>query len=464
MAVRPGKLARVWAAVRSGPLAQRPFLLLSGGQVTSTIGDYCYAVALPWLVLSSHAGAPTLGAVLACYGVSRTVTIPLGGMLADKIGARLLMLAADLTRCVLVAVLAFLATRHLGSVAALGPTAAVIGAGEGLFLPASFAIMPSLVEKTQLQAANAISTACVQVGALAGPALAGVLVAAWGSAPAFAVDAATFGVSALTLAMIGRPQARTAVAADDGGTAPAGQLGQVGGLDEQGVGEAQPTHGPASGVWQLLRRERVLKLVLVLVTATNLAFGGVFEVALPDLAHQHFGAAGFGALLAALSLGTLAGTLAAARASGRRRPAVTASYPLLGAAAVIALTPFLGGLPGAAAAVLLFGAGTGFANIVFITALQKWTPAQLLGRVMSLVMLASLGSFPISVAVTGQLVGHLGPAPFFPIAGALLGLAILGALTQRIFRQFGTSEPVNHAAMPAKPGRRTGQMGTLDSS
>jgi MFS family permease len=94
VAVRPGPLARVRSAVRAGPLAQRAFLMLSAGQVTSTIGDYCYAVALPWLVLSRHGGALLLGTVLACYGVARTATIPLGGILADKIGARVLMLAA----------------------------------------------------------------------------------------------------------------------------------------------------------------------------------------------------------------------------------------------------------------------------------------------------------------------------------------------------------------------------------
>ena len=434
MAARPGRLARVRAAARSGPLAERSFLLLSGGQVTSTIGDFCYAVALPWLVLSSHGGPVALGTVLACYGVSRTVTIPLGGMLADKAGARVLMLAADLARCVIVAVLAFLAARQLTSVAVLGPTAALIGAGEGLFLPASFAIMPSLVDPAQLQAANAISTAVVQAGALAGPALAGVLVAAWGPAPAFAVDAATFAASALSLAMIGRPAARPAAAADGG----------------QASRDEAPASEPGGGVWQLLRRERILKLVLIVVTTTNLAFGGAFEVALPDLAHQHFGAAGFGALLAAYSLGALAGTLAAARAR-LRRPAIAASYPILVAAAAIALTPFLGGVVGASAAVLVFGAGSGFANIVFITALQQWTPSQLLGRIMSLLMLASLGTFPISVAATGQLVGHIGPAPFFPIAGGLLGIAVLGALTQRIFRQFGASEPAV-AVVESPPG------------
>jgi len=440
LAASPGLSARVGAAVRSGPLASRPFLLLSAGQVTSTIGDYFYAVALPWLVLSSNGGAVALGAVLACYGISRTITIPLGGWLADRVGARVLMLAADLARCVLVAVLAFLAARHLASVAALGPMAAVIGAGEGLFLPASFSIMPSLIGETQLQQANAISTASVQVGALAGPALAGGLVAAWGSAPAFAADAATFGVSALTLAMIGRYSTGNA-----GASEPAAQRDGRGELAGQDESEAAPTPEPAGGVWQLLRRERFLKLVLIVITATNLAFGGAFEVALPDLAHLHYGAAGFGALLVALSLGTLAGTLAAARAGEIRRPAIIASYPVLAGAAVIALTPFLGGLVGASAAVLLFGVCNGFANIVFITALQKWTPARLLGRVMSLIMLASLGTFPLSVAATGLLVGHLGPAPFFPVAGALLGLAIIGALTQPTFRRFGVSEPETRA-------------------
>jgi MFS family permease len=103
-----------------GPLGVRSFRLLAGGQFTSTIGDYCYAVALPWLVLSSHGGAILLGTVLACYGVPRTVLIPVGGVLADKVGPRTVMLAADAMRCVLVTALAVLAARHTVSLAALG--------------------------------------------------------------------------------------------------------------------------------------------------------------------------------------------------------------------------------------------------------------------------------------------------------------------------------------------------------
>ena len=66
-------------SLRSGPLGVRSFRLLAGGQFTSTIGDYCYAVALPWLVLSTHGSAILLGTVLACYGVPRTVAVLPGG-------------------------------------------------------------------------------------------------------------------------------------------------------------------------------------------------------------------------------------------------------------------------------------------------------------------------------------------------------------------------------------------------
>jgi len=207
---------RVAAAWRSGPLAVRSFRLLAGGQLASTIGDYCYAVALPWLVLSSHGGVILLGTVLACYGVTRTVLIPLGGVLADKVGPRTVMLLADAVRCVLVAVLALLAARHDTSLAALGPIAALIGAGEGLFLPASYAIMPSLLDGERLGAGNAISTAAVQAGSLLGPALGGALVATTGSSTgAFAIDAASFAVSALSLGLIPRQPASGSVAGAD---------------------------------------------------------------------------------------------------------------------------------------------------------------------------------------------------------------------------------------------------------
>jgi MFS family permease len=178
--------------------------------------------------LSAHGGPVLLGTVLACYGVPRTVLIPVGGILADKIGARTIMLAADAARCVLVTALVVLASQRLASLPLLAPVAALLGAGEGLFLPASFTIMPALLKPDQLAAGNALSSAMVQAGSLAGPVLGGLLVASAGSAPAFAVNAATFAVSAITLALL-RPASLTTAAPAPAPADDAGAAGSAGG-------------------------------------------------------------------------------------------------------------------------------------------------------------------------------------------------------------------------------------------
>ena len=429
----------------SGPLAVRSFRLLCAGQFTSTIGDFCYAVALPWLVLSAHGGAVLLGIVLACYGVPRTVLIPVGGVLADKVGPRTLMLAADTARCVLVAGLALLAAKHTASLAALGPIAALIGAGEGLFIPASFAIMPSLLDEERLAAGNALSTAAVQAGSLLGPALGGALVAVTrASTAAFAVDAASFGVSALTLLLIPRQAVRgsmTAVATEEATEEAA-----------NGAGDAAEADGPAAGqggVLALLKTSRALQVILVVVIAANLASGGMSDVALPSLAHASFGAIGYGALLACFAIGGLIGTLAAVRTGGLKAPVMFASAVFMIEAAGICLIPYLGGEAGAATALFVVGACNGLGNVTFLTVLQKSVSPGLLGRVMGTLMLCAFGSFPLSVVVSGVLVRHLGPALFFPVAGGLVAVAILGGLTQREFRTFGAAESTRAPDAPA---------------
>jgi len=424
-----GRIAAAW---RSGPLSAGSFRLLACGQFTSTVGDYCYAVALPWLVLSTHGGAVLLGTVLACYGLPRTVLIPVGGLLADKIGARTIMLAADAARCGLVVALVVLAAGHVASLALLGPVAALLGAGEGLFIPASFSVMPSLLEPEQLAAGNAINSAAVQAGGVAGPVLGGLLVAAAGPTPAFAVDAASFAVSALSLALVRLRPSPTAA----GGPPGPGHTGAAGQGQSRNTGA-----GTEDGVWSLLRRSRLLQVIVVNVIAANLAFGGTFEVALPALAHARFGAGGYGALIACLGTGAVIGTLAAARGGNAGRPALVASGSFLVEAVAVAFIPFLGGLPGAAAATFVLGACNGMGNVVFLTLVQRWAPPRLLGRVMSVIMLAGLGSFPLSVAVSGVLVHRLGPSPFFPVAAATVAIAVLGAMSEREFRDFGSAEP-----------------------
>jgi MFS transporter len=449
---------------RAGPLGVPAFRFLAGGQFASTIGDYCYAVALPWFVLSNHGSTVLLGVVLACYGIPRTVLIPLGGVLSDKIGPRTLMLGADAVRCVLVAVLALLAVRHNVSLVTLGPIAACIGAGEGLFLPASYAIMPSLLHDDLLGAGNALSSAAVQLGSLIGPALGGALVATTrASTAAFAVDAVSFAISALTLKLIPASEREGAVlsgpaseregavlsgpASEREGAVLSGLRSDEGATREDSTQKrpeaSEPINRasePANSVLTVLRQSRALQVIMVVVIAANLSGGGVGEVALPALAHARWGASGYGALLACQAAGAVLGTLAATRTGGLRKPAVFASVAFLIDAVSVCLVPHLGGVAGAAVALFVLGAFNGLGNVVFLTVAQRQIPPALLGRMMGVMMLCAFGTFPISVAVAGVLVRHIGPVPFFPIAGAIIAAAMLGGLTQRDFRDFGARD------------------------
>jgi MFS family permease len=179
---------------------------------------------------------------------------------------------------------------------------------------------------------------------------------------------------------------------------------------------------------------------------------GTLEVALPALAHARFGAAGYGTLITCLGAGTIIGTLASARYQATRlRPAVISCIAFIGASLGIAGVPLLGGLSGAGGAIVIFGAATGFGNVIFITMLQKWAPPALLGRVMSMVTFASAGCYPISVFITGILVHGIGITPFFIVAGVLIAFPMSIAITQRRFRDFGIDDTSGKDLL--RPGR-----------
>jgi MFS family permease len=421
------------------PLRHRGFRWFTAGQFTSNVGDAFYAVALPWYVLDSHGGALLLGTVLAAYGISRTALLFVGGHASDRWRPWTVMMSTDVVRAVALAALAVSASLGPPSAAILVPLAVVIGAGEGLFLPGSFSIVPALLPGEELQAGNALASGGTQLAMLAGPAVGGVLVALAGPAQAFAIDAATFAVSAATLAVV-KVAERTAVAAvpATGGDAgpPAGEAGAP-------AGETAGGDGARLTVRRMLRSERVLQISLLVSVAANLGLGGTSEVALPALAHGPLdsGASGYGALLAAFGFGALLGTLVSGQVRQVRRPFLLGAYVFLVESVFLAVVPYTHSTALAAAALAVDGLANGFGNVVMITAFQQWAPPRILGRLMGLLMLASFGTFPISVAIAALVVHNFGPALFFVSAGVLLAVAILVGLSQRAWRDFGVQPP-----------------------
>ncbi|MHB1526772.1 MAG: MFS transporter [Candidatus Dormibacteria bacterium] len=424
------------------PLRHRGFRLLVVGQLTSNLGDAFYAVALPWYVLANHGGVLLLGSVLAAYGIPRTVLLVVGGHASDRWRPWTVMMAADTVRALVVAALAVVAVSGPANAFALVPIAAVLGAGEGMFLPGSFAIVPSLLPGEDLQAGNGLASSGTQLATLVGPAIGGVLVALLGPSPAFALDAMSFVVSAVTLSGVraverlglapaGGPAALT-LFAEESETVPRTVAATV--TDRS---SRPPT------LRRLVASERVLQIMLLVTVAANLGSGGMSEVALPALAHGplHAGAGGYGGLIAAFGAGALLGTLAASQARRARRPAIIGSIAFLAEAGFLASVPYLGGTFAAGAALVGFGVLNGLGNVVMITAFQRWVPKELMGRVMGLMLVASFGIFPVSVALGALVVHAFGPAPFFPFASAAIAIAILVGLSQRSWREFGTIGP-----------------------
>jgi predicted MFS family arabinose efflux permease len=408
------------------PLRHRSFRLLLAGQVTSNVGDACYAVALPWYVLAAHGGVALLGIVLVAYGIPRTGLIAVGGWASDRWGSRTVMMASDMARVAGAAALAAAAGLGPARAFVLIPVAVVLGAGEGLFLPASYSVVPSLVPDEGLRAANGLATGGTQFAALAGPAIGGALVAFGSPALAFALDAASFAVSAVTLA---RLRVIPAV------TEPAG-------APVTGTEGAAPAAGEATSAFGLFRSQRVLQVIFLLALAANLGVSGVYEVAVPALAHGPLrsGAGGYGLILAAIGGGTLLGALLAGQIRQPRRPGVTALLAFQAGAACVLVTPYIGSTLGVAAVLAGDAVMTGFGNVFVLAAFQRWAPPAVLGRATGVLMLGAFGVSPVAAALAAIFTRDLGAASFFLFAAATLTAATIFGLSQKSWREFGVTQ------------------------
>ncbi len=413
-----------WPTKGFAPLRYSRFRLLVAGQLASNIGNAFYAVALPWYVLRLHGGTVLLGAVLAGYGIARVATLVPGGSAADRWRPWTVMMATDSAQAALTGLLALVALANQAALWELLPIAVLIGAANGMFMPGAFAIVPSLLPGDALQAGNAVLNGSGQLAGLLGPALGGVVVALVGPAAAFGLDGVSFAASVISLAAIAtRQHATTTSAAPDRHLSPS----------------TAAQRGKAEGAWQLLRHERLLQVIFLVTLVGNLGSGGLVGVAFPALARGpfHMGADGYGGLLACGAAGGMAGVLATAHFGSGRRPAIRAAGLCLVANALLSVVPYLGGTVGAGVDLAIWAAVNTVGNLILVTLLQKWAPPASLGRAMSLILLASVGAYPLSVTFAGFLVPEVGPGPFFPLTALFTTVAILAALTQAQFRDLG---------------------------
>lgn len=411
------------------PLRVRNFQLLFAGQIISTLGDTFYAVALPWLVLTTGGTPQELGIILAGYGLLRMGTILLGGVLSDKIRPRWVMLIADAVRAILVTLLAALGIVGHPTFWQLLAVAIPLGAFEGLFIPASFTMIPDILDDADLQAGNSLNFSSVQLATLVGSGIAGAVVSAVSSGIALAIDAGTFLVSAVSLATMRSRKGAIVVTAN---AAPTTEQAET--TDAR---RSENESEPVSGFWQIIRSSALVQVAFVIVVVANLTFGGMVEVALPALVRGplNAGAAGLGFLLSSFGAGALVGSIATGLLSKLTHRGVIALLVAVVQASAMALVPYAGGLIGGLVCMLIMGFANSITNVLFITLIQQTLPRAQLGRLMSVIMFASLGSYPISVLLAGILVTRTGPAIMFPVSAAFLTAGALFGLSRREIRK-----------------------------
>jgi MFS family permease len=424
----PGSLGSTPARKSSflAPLRIANMRRLLAGQSISRFGDQFYFVALPWLVLRASDSPIALSLVIGTAAAALGVFTLLGGVLADRFGARRLMLTADVFRLLIVSGLAaavLVGTLPLWSLVVLS---GLLGAGGGLFYPASAAMIPHLVAPDNLQAANGFDQLTMQTSNFVGPSVAGVVLATTRLAFGFVIDALTFAVSVVSLVAIRMPRRRPQLATP--AATAALQEGQP--VRKGGMGEAI----------HFLRASPFLLTLLGVSLIANFAIGGLPEVALPLLLKQWVGLTegprALGIVIGGFGLGSVIGAIIASVATRIPHKPLVGIVTVLPTGAMLGAAPYLGGVYTLAAIFGVVGLLLAISNVLFATVLQRFIPLEMMGRVMSISMLGSFLGTPLSIFAYGAIATVVPDVAYLFVAGgALLVFACLFSLGRKVIWQ-----------------------------
>ena len=404
-------VAETAAAPRETPaIRNTQYLRFLGGATMSALGDQVWYVTLSYVAVRTVSPAAA-GMVLSISSVPRLLLVLFGGVIVDRFDARKLMVGSDAfcaAVCLGFAAFAASVSPGLGLLAAI---AVVFGVVDAVFLPASAALRPRLLEPHQYSGAAALYTLTGRLALTVGAPLGGMVAASAGLAAALVVDAATFLVSMAALLSV-RPRPRAADTVESA---------------------KEPFFQSFVAGLAYLRRHAVLGPLMVWLTLTSIGFVGPLNVGAALLATRRgWGGTGIGLLLTGFGVGAALGAVLMTRVRGGLGTWLAVAGALQGAAgASMALVPTLWL---AVAATGVMGVLSSAIGIPATVLTQAETDDAFRGRVGSVNTLISLGIVPLTMGLMGAVVGAVGLRAAFGLSGAIevLGLVCLGS---RAFRQ-----------------------------
>lgn len=404
------------------------------GQGVSLTGTWMQMTAQAWLVLSITHSATKLGLVVALQTLPVLLLGPYGGVLADRVDKRRMMIAlqgAMGAQALVLGVLTVTGAVRLWEVAAL---AALLGVNNAFENPARQSFMLELVGHEHLRNAVSLNSVTVNVARTLGPAVGGVLIATVGEGACFLFNAVSFVPVIASLASL-----------DRSAISPSPPAGRAPGQLREGLRYVAGTP------------ELAVPLAMMAL-AGCLAYE--FQVSLPVMARQglHAGATGYGFMTAAMGVGAVAGGLVVAtRGRTGLRPLVLAAAAF---AVVLGLAALAPSLPVELAALALVG----WASITFMatgnSTLQLTAAPTMRGRVMSLWFVAFQGSTPIGGPIVGWAMAQAGARAGLGLGAvtclltALLGLTVLRRRTRSAARSRAPGRRAEPSASPPAPAQR----------
>jgi MFS family permease len=384
-----------------GALHEREFRLYFTGQMVSLLGDAVTPFALAWAVLDLTGSARDLGFVLAAKAAPLVVFLLAGGVVADRLPRRGVMLTADVARMAIQAATAALLLSHTARIWELIVLQAFAGAGTAFFNPASTGLTPMTVSAGRLQEANALRGMSMGLAQFAGPALAGLLIVTVGPGGALAIDAASFGVSAFYLARLHLPL-------------------------HAGLPPQSFARDLLDG-WREFAARTWVWLPVVGVSLGNMMDSVWLVLAAAWVKNGHGGAGAWTSILVVSAIGAVAAGAAALRLRPRR-PLLLASIALVPIASPIIVLALK--LPWETLVVtgLVTGFGTMLFNTLWETTLQQHIPPASLSRVSAYEWFGTLLGDPIGLALAGVVAAGIGMSRTLWIAAAVVLVAVTAML------------------------------------
>lgn len=372
---------------------------LLAARVVSNVGNGVAPIAVAFGVLAlPGATASSLSLVLASQAVPLLVVLPLGGVIADRLGRARVIAGSDLLLGVLVIAMGILFITGSATIPILAGMNVIAGILNGLWYPAFAGLVPDVVPDEHLQPANALVSIGSNAGMILGSAIGGILVTIVGPGPAIALDGLTFIVGGLLVASIRR--------------------------------SSRPHHSGESPIADLLHGWRVFwsyKWVVVVVVAFSfivMVLRGSEEVLGPVLALQRYGGpAGWSVVLGFMFAGLLIGGVIGSRVKVRR-PLVVGMLACLTLPAWLLCLALAAPLAVVAIGSLLWGVAIELFTVLWSTAIQTHIPREALSRVASYDAFGSLMFGPLGLALAGPLVDVIGLSATFLAAAAVALVAI----------------------------------------